>query len=668
MNSSSLKNEAKPKTKLPTIKWLLALLVILPILYFVLPGMTSKLKVGLARFLTTDSSLKRYELPGKTNWEPSGLRKISSNKNINSRPVSFARAMHTDIHGSDEVATVIAPAFEFDWNAEPNYFTPEGPVFDRDGNVYFCPVFPPDNVIMISIEPENGTRRWVLEGFSAGCGTPLILQDDQNGEDIVYIGTYDRLVAAKTDGTIIWDVPTGLQKMDPSTLKANQHNFGVNYHAQTDSLIASLGDGHVYVIDRKTGKPLLNEIFVMPGDKLPSTNFSLPEGIASKANEQIAHMVGKARNVDPIVSVLNAAAGELQRVTNFFSIDTNSGRIWIASTLPDEEDGTKDGWSEIAALYGLDLVKKGNLYDLEIKIVARVPGGTASTPAISADGGRVYIADAFNTVYAIDAVSGERIWSLDVESKVAGSINVSADNGELYVNTRTRIKKVFDRGDYAELGWTANLNMYETGFLQENIKSLGAEIAANGIAFTGAAGVVAGKQKFPLQLGAGIIDKETGEIRYFAGGAEDSVSSMVIAPDGGLYIGNSPMRRVLGRVILGESRSPQPVIGGITKFKPIHQNLTIRDALWAAANRAKNAAQFAETNVDVVEVDIFNIRQLLNQCEIVAPGAIEEGAMSQENWDTIKIMVDQVDRSLYVSNTSLIEAHDLLKQAVGLVE
>jgi len=654
--------------KLTNIKWILPFLVILPLFFFLPTGLNDKLKIGMARFFTTDSSLKSYELPGKTNWKPSGLRKLSANKNINSRPVSFARSMHTDIHGSDEIATVIAPAFEFDWNAEPNYFTPEGPVFDQEGNIYFCPVFPPDDVIMISIEPEKGNRRWVLEGFSAGCGTPLILQDPKNGKDIVYIGTYDRLVAADTDGTIIWDVPTGLQKTDPSTLKANQHNFGVNYHPHTDSLIASLGDGHVYVFDRKTGKPLMSEAFVMPGDKLPSTNFSLPDGIAREANKQIASMVGQVGNVDPIVSVLNAAAGELQRVTNFFSIDTNSGRIWIASTLPDEEDGTKDGWSEIAALYGLDLVKKGHLYDLEIKIVARVPGGTASTPAISPDGKRVYIADAFNTIYAIDTVSGERIWSLDVENKVAGSINVSADNGELYVNTRTKIKKVFDRGDHAELGWTANLNMYETGFLQTNMKGLGAEIAANGIAFTGAAGVVAGKQKFPLQLGAGIIDKETGEVKYFAGGAEDSVSSMVIAPDGGLYIGNSPLRRVLGRVILGESRSPQPVVGGITKFKPIHQNLTIRDALWAAANRAKNAAQFAETNKDVVQEDIFNIRQLLNQCRIVAPAALEERALSQESWDAIKIIVDQVYASLQVSRSSLLEAHHALNQAVKLVE
>ena len=517
------------KTKVHRKQVFIALTTV--ILLFSFSGCT-KIKIGMAMIFTQESTPKTYDLPDKTNWKPEGLRKISSNKNINSRPVSFARSMHTDLHGSDEIGTVIAPAFEFDWNAETNYFTPEGPVFDKYGNIYFCPVFPPDDVIMISIEPTKGERRWALEGYSAGCGTPLILIDPDSGDDVVYIGTYDRLVAATTEGDIIWDVSTGLAKTDPTSVKANQHNFGVNYHPQTDSLIASVGDGHVYVFDRKTGEPRLEKPFLMPGDKLPSTNFTLPEKVAKDANEQIKHMVGNVGDLSPITAVLNAAAGELQRVTNFFSIDTNSGRIWLASTLPDEEDGTKDGWSEIAALYGIDLEPEGDHYRMEIKVIAKVPGGTASTPAISPDGSRVYVADAFDTIYAINTKNGDRVWSLNVEDKVAGSINVSADNGELFVNTRTHIKKIYDRGNHGELGWTANLNMYDTGFLQSNIKALGAEIAANGIAFTGAAGVVAGKQKFPLRLGAGIIDRETGEVVFFADGAEDSVSSMVIAPNG----------------------------------------------------------------------------------------------------------------------------------------
>jgi outer membrane protein assembly factor BamB len=632
-------------------------------------GTTAKGKIVLARVFLNESTPKLYAPPGRTAWKPEGVRRISRSDNINARQVTFGRLMHTDTHGSDEIATVFAPAIARDWTAESNFFVPEGPVFDTQGNIYFSPVFPPEDVIVVSIEPQAGKRRWVLEGVSAGAGTPLILIDPDSGEDVVYVGSYDRAVAMTTSGTILWDVATGLPKLNPKRLKANQHSFGINYHIQSDSLIAAMGDGHIYILDRKTGSSLLKKPFMMPGAPTKVSNFSLPENIAAKANRDISHMVGDTGgSYDPISTVLHATAGELQKNSNFFSIDSNSGRIWIAATLPDEADGKNDGWSDFAALYGLDLVCDEMPCHLDIKVVFKVPGGTASTPAISADGKRVYVADAFGLVYAVNADTGNIIWSIDVKSKVQGSLVVSADNGEIFANTKTEIKKVFDRGDHAELAWAAKMDMYEPGRFQRNFKALGAEVGANGLAFTGAVGFVSGKQKFPLKLGAGLIDRKTGEVIFFADGAEDSVSSMVSGPDGGMYIGNSPLRRVLGRQILGESKSPQPVTGGITKFKPIHQNLIIRDALWAAANRAGNAATIADTHRAEAEQDIYQIRQLLDQCVSVAPAAIKEGDIKPEQWEKIKHTIEQVELGLVPEKKALLKMSEMLKHSADIAE
>lgn len=640
--------------------------ILIPTIYL---GVSGKGKIVLVRLLSTESIPNAYALPGKTSWRPIGAKKISLSDNVNARQVTFGRALHTDTHGSDEIATAIAPVVELDWTAETNFFIAEGPVFDAEGNIYFSPIFPPEDVIMVSIEPGKGERRWVLEGFSAGAGTPLILIDPDTGEDIIYVGTYDRAVALKTDGTVLWDVSTGLPKLDPRDLRPSQHSYGINYHIESDSLIAAMADGHVYVVDRKTGKTLLKEPFMMPGAKTKLTNFTLPASIAAKANKDIAHMVGEdEKGDDPINAVLHAAAGELQKISNFFSIDSNSGRIWIAATLPDEDDGNPDGWSDFAALYGMDLVRDGNHYRLDIQVASQVPGGTASTPAISADGKRVYVADAYGSVYAINAENGERFWSIDVGSKVTGSLDVAADNGEVFANTRTDIKKIIDRGDYAELAWTANMNMYQPGRFQRNFKVLGAEIGANGVAFSGAVGVVSGKQRFASKLGVGLIDRETGEVIYFVDGAEDSVSSMVTGPDGGIYIGNSPLRRVLGRAILGKAHSPQPVVGGISKFKPVHQDLIIRDALWAAINRAKNTATMISSHPKVVTQDIFQIRQLLDQCRRVAPLAIEEESLSQGSWDDIEGILNQVNIIIAPSEISLMKSVTLLEQALSIIE
>ena len=591
-------------------------------------------RILMVRWFSTESTVREFSEPVITNWRPEGVRLYSSNPHSAARPVTFGRALHTDLHGSDEIATAMAPMFEHAWTVETNMFIPEGPVFDSTGNVYFSPIFPPEKVIVVSLDGETGERRWVLAGDDlGGAGTPLILEDPELGIDRVYAVTYQRAVATDIDGQILWDVP--LEGNALGDTETSRHCFGANYHIQSDSIIGVMGDGTIQILDRKTGESRLAVKFVMPGAPTAVTNFKLPAEINAAANRDIAHMYSPEMAANnPIEGVLHAAAGELQQVTNFFSIDSNTGRIWVASTLPDEDDGIADGFSDFAGLFGLDLVPEGDMFRLEIAVVAQVPGGTASTPAISADGTRLYIADAYDSVYAIDAASGEYLWSFNVGEKVTGSLDVASDNGEVYANTRTGIKKLWDRGDHAELAWTANLNMYDTGRFQSNFKGLGAEITANGVAFTGAAGIVVGKQKFPFKVGAGLIDRETGEIRYFAGGAEDSVSSTVIGPDGGLYVGNSPLRRVLGRAMLGKHLSPQPVVGGITRFKPIRYDLFLRDVIKAAADRAVNAARNVDVDSGAVDADIFHLGQLLTQGLQVGPRALAEGSLSHEQWSS----------------------------------
>lgn len=68
---------------------------------------------------------------------------------------------------------MIAPVFEEAWTVETDMFIAEGPVFDRQGNIYFGPLVNSDDVLLVSIEPEDGDRPWAINGFSAGCGTPM---------------------------------------------------------------------------------------------------------------------------------------------------------------------------------------------------------------------------------------------------------------------------------------------------------------------------------------------------------------------------------------------------------------------------------------------------------------------------------------------------------------
>lgn len=83
------------------------------------------------------------------------------------------------------------------------------------------------------------------------------------------------------------------------------------------------------------------------------------------------------------------------------------------------------------------------------------------------------------------------------------------------------------------------------------------------------------------KVGVGLIDRETGRLRSFAEGREESIAITSIGPDGGFYLATSPVRRAATRGLLGE-RVP-PLVGGIQRYKPVRLDLLLRDAVCAAA-------------------------------------------------------------------------------------
>ena len=69
------------------------------------------------------------------------------------------------------------------------------------------------------------------------------------------------------------------------------------------------------------------------------------------------------------------------KVANYFSVDQVTGRVWIAATAPDGVDRKIDDLSDFGALYGLDLVKDGREYKLNMSCEFFYRGGSSSTPA-----------------------------------------------------------------------------------------------------------------------------------------------------------------------------------------------------------------------------------------------------------------------------------------------
>ena len=541
--------------------------------------------------------------------------------------------MHVGPSNSDNVWVAVSPALELDWVAEPSFFVPEGPTYDDQGNLYFSPLFPQENVSLVSLDAETGERNWAIEGneSNAGSGAILILNDPDNpGEQIIYHVTYTEAMALRPDGSEIWRRPTGLT-LPPIVEgeRSTTHSFGFNYHPQTDSVVALTMGGEILAFDRATGEPKAPQGQI-PGSPAASNDIELPEPVVVQSDALADEVFGQSPSGLSFFSLMvDVIFGGGSVVTNYFAIDPNTGLIFVAATAPDEDDGTTDGMSELGAIYSLDLVDDGN-GGLELRVLdsAQFEGGTGSTPTLSEDGLRVYVSDNLGNVIALDRNLDE-LWRFDLGAPVAASIAVSPDNGEIYAVTRTDVFRLTDDGDSATLDWTATLDAFaDDPDIEVEFQALTPAITANGIAVSIGGGKPVADREVMLKVGVGLLDRDTGELRSFTLGREESTAVTSVAPDGGIYTANSPVRRVSGKALFPDLT--EDVIGGISRYKPVQTLLLARDAACAAGVRAVNAASIEGSTPESAARDLEQIDVLVEQARAALQTASVEGDILPE--------------------------------------
>ncbi len=605
-----------------------------------------------------------YPPPEKTAWVPEGCRTVPSDDDVLGLPAEHFRGLHADTLNSDEVAIALAPVYEYEWTAEPLFFIAEGPVFDKEGNIYFSPLFPGEGVILVSLEPEDGARRWTIAGTTLyGGGGPLVLNDPASpGEQVIYQSVYDRAVAVGTDGTILWDVPTGLPTPPAPSASANlasYHCFGLNYHPQADALVGVMGDGSLIVLDRTTGTQLLSSPFVVPGSPSPLPPPSaLPDEIIEKANDAVRPLVPAIPPELNTFSLLGAVLlGFDSKVANYFAIDPHTGHMFVAATALDGEDGTVDGISELGALYCLEMVTAGGPpYSIQELYHTNFVGGSASSPALRADGTRVYLGDNLGNLIALDASDGSKIWEINVGTQIYGSVAVASDNDEIYTSNAEAVTKLRDNGATVSLEWRALLAGYDPGIGQELFNLNLATVGANGIFVQSGAGAIIGTTTLPLELGVGMVDRETGGMRYFADGREETVSAVSVGPDGAVYFGHSPFRRAAAYALFDFLSTP-PVTGGVGKYAPMRLDLLIRDAACAASARASNAHAYRGACPDSEAADIRQIQALIDQSRRSSAKAIGDGDLAAADWTTLEGHLSLAEASLSPGTLDVAAGH-----------
>jgi hypothetical protein len=575
--------------------------------------------------------IKDFPPPPKVSWKPKDIRHSHEWPELLPQPSAF-RAFHADQRNTNQTTSAYAPMFKKGWVAETNLYIPEGPSFDEEGHVYVVPIRPPVDVQLVSLDRKTGQRRFAIPGKRAGQGgAPLVLKDPEHPKkDIIYYGSYEFLTAVSSDGKVLWDVPTGL-KAPADAKQIDIHNFGVNYLSRYDALVSSMGDGSLVVHDRATGRPLMKEAFVLPGAKSTakqtSALSSLPQALMDHVNQQLAPLFEapppgkKSRALEDLIA---AILGGGAKVANYFGIDPTTGRMWVASTAPDEADGKKDGASEFGAIYGLDFVKGEGFGSIVVHCSKAFAGGSASSPSLRADGKRIYFADAFNKVIGIDDDCRD-VWSVDVGTQILGSLATSDNNGEIYAAGAQDIIKIVEEGHGARIAWKSSTDMFETplGVLKSGNLNL-AGIGANGVVIHAGAGVKFRGHVLPTQVGLVLLDRTTGKVLYGASGREESIAAMSSSSDGAVYLAHSPIRRALAHAVSGSIT--ETVIGGVGKYEPIRLDLLARDASCAAQFRAENMKRWqGDMPKAAIDLDVASIVSLTGQAREAAAQAARDG-------------------------------------------
>jgi outer membrane protein assembly factor BamB len=565
-------------------------------------------------------------VPGRTAWRPLGCRSVPFSHPVLLPRTAFRRA-HGDLESDNEVTLAYAPVFGRTWLAEPSLYQVTTPAFDGAGNVYMTPLLPHEPILLLSLEPVTGARRFVVPlgpGDLGGGAAPMVLRDPDSGGEVVYVNAYDRVVAVRTDGTTAWDVPTGL---GPVT-SADQGPIGLSWVPNADAIVALMRDGFVVLLDRRTGAALLPAPFLLPGERTPPRPSTIPASLAATVDTLLQPLAAFPQGFG-VLELIDVLLGGNSKVANNLSVDGANGRLWIASSARDGEDGHVDGVSELGAVYRFDVVPAGSGWTLAEVCHRSFSGGSASTPTLAQNGTRIYLGDDAGALIAIDASDCSQAWAVPLDSQIFGSIAASSDGRELYAASAGGIFQVFDDGASGRRGWTAALDLYHvpsdlTGYGGMNLLLTG--VGANGLLIQAGVGIRTGTQALPVRTGIVHVDRLTGAPRWFADGLEESLGAMSTGPDGALYLPHSPLRRAFS---LALGLTAEPLVGGISKWSSTRDDLLARDAACAAADRAANAVMQRRACPDSTVADLEEVATLRTQMLDASTRAVSQGDLTE---------------------------------------
>lgn len=274
-----------------------------------------------------------------------------------------------------------------------------GPTSDPDGNLYVTST--ESGCHLQALDGRTGERRWCaadMDLFTV-VSSPLI---DHDGN--LFVADGRGMHSLTSDGSRRWNAPLR----------------GVPLSAQftpDGHVVFVTHTGTIYVLDRTTGVELMEPI-----DLAPELSWRAEQG-----------MFACARGTEDCPSA------------NTIAVDQRTGVLYFTF------------WEPGAPHAGVRAMQYRGGVEPSIEPLwsnDSLPGGSASSPTISFDGSRVYVTDNVDGLHALDATTGEVIWSYSIGYAAGGSPSVSPEGIVVPSGgTNSPLLAVRDEGDRAVLAW-----------------------------------------------------------------------------------------------------------------------------------------------------------------------------------------------------------------------
>lgn len=282
-------------------------------------------------------------------------------------------AAHADAKNSDYSPVTGGKQVSMIWQKKFSGTINLGPTTNDKGVVFVTTSAP--GCHLYALDPVTGKELWCTDKVNkyAVASSALVSRDNR-----LFIADDQAMFAFDHDGNLLWS-----HAIDGFPLSAQ--------FTHTGRILFITHIGKLYVLEQVTGEPFIN-------GELLSAN-TPPTG-----------------DFDPRACMRGTADCPC---ANTLAYDSASGRFYFTYWRP----GTNQ-----AALWCMQYNESdGKASVSKVWENNSLPGGSASSPDISADGTRIYVNDNAGNLFAINAASGEIIWKYELGYNTGGSQSTSPD-------------------------------------------------------------------------------------------------------------------------------------------------------------------------------------------------------------------------------------------------